>query len=304
MIFLFGYVRPQKSELLVREFEEYGGIYCSLCRSLGKRYGFAARLALNYDCTFYALVLLSASAKPSPGFQKGRCVVNPLKKCAFCASGERELAEASALTILLLYHKLLDDIADSKFWKKLLRLLPYPLVRHAYRRALRAYPAMGEIVSHAMELQRDAENSEAPGLDLCAEPTAGMLGRILELSAGEEGQKSPKARVLGRFGYCLGRWIYLIDAADDLADDLKTGSFNPFAVRFRLEAESPPEAIAEARGFANEVLNQTLSQLGAAANLMDLNSLGPIVRNVVFLGLPQMQKELLFEKEKTNVRSL
>ena len=304
MIFLFGYVRPKKSELLVREFEEYSGIYCSLCRSLGRRYGFAARLALNYDCTFYALVLLSASPKPFPGFQKGRCTVNPLKKCAFCGSGQRELDEAAALTILLLYHKLLDDLADSGFWKKVLRLLPYPLVRHAYRRALRDYPAMGEIVSRAMELQNDAEHGEAPGVDLCAEPMAGMLGRILELSAGEEGPQSPKARVLGRFGYCLGRWIYLIDAADDLGDDLKTGSFNPFAVRFRLNAQSPPEQIADARDFANQVLNQTLSQLGAAVNLMDLNSLGPIVRNVVFLGLPQMQRELLFEKEKTNVRSL
>lgn len=337
MVDLFGYVKPRKSELLVRELEEYGGVYCTLCRRLGKTYGAAARLALNYDCTFYALVLLSVSPKPSPCFQKGRCVVNPLKKCACCADDGPEFEAASALTVILLYHKLLDDLADSRFWKKLLRFLPYPFVRHAYRKAVRRFPAFGETVSEAMEKQREAEHGKNPGLDFCAEPSASMLGRIMELSydagvltavaparvpdsakrkaphadcvpglstgsGGESG--SPGMRVIGRFGYCLGRWIYLIDAADDLSDDLRTGSFNPFAVRFGLDAGSPPHEVETARAYANQVLNQTLCELQAAFNLMELNALGPIVRNVVFLGLPQIQKERLFEKEKRNVRSL
>ncbi len=91
MVCLFGYVRPRKSELLVREFEEYNGIYCSLCRQLGKSYGALSRLALNYDCTFYALVLLSLSEKECPRFSRGHCVVNPLKQGTFCRDGTAEL---------------------------------------------------------------------------------------------------------------------------------------------------------------------------------------------------------------------
>jgi hypothetical protein len=73
------------------------------------------------------------------------------------------------------------------------------------------------------------------------------------------------------------------------------------AIRFHLDYNSPISDIWKARAYANEVLNQTLSQLSAAFNLMEMNEMGSIVRNIVILGLPQMQKELLFEKENPNV---
>lgn len=300
MIFLFGYVKPRRPELLVRELEEYNGIYCSLCKSLGKEYGFSARLALNYDCTFYALVLLSALPKPPPEFRKGRCVVNPLKKCVFCKADGRELTQASALTMILVYYKLIDDIQDSGMMKKLPLLLLLPMAKHAWRKAVGRSPRIGKIVAQEMEKQRKVEQGGFPELDLCAEPSAEMMERIMEVSSGEA-PSSSKARIYNRFGYYLGRWIYFMDAADDLADDLKAGAFNPFTVKFHLTRESPPEDLQKAKAYANEILNQTLSQLGAAFNLMETNAMGPIVKNVVFLGLPQVQKELLFTKEKTNV---
>jgi hypothetical protein len=300
MIFLFGYVKPQKSELLVRELEEYNGIYCSLCKSLGKQYGLAARLALNYDCTFYALVLISAGSKPSPGFQRGKCVVNPLKQCVFCSEEEQQFHQASALTMILLYHKLMDDIRDSKAVKKLRSILVLPFVKHAYHKAVSDYPRFGEIIAEAMKTQCEIEKSEPRNLDCCAEPTAHMMERIMEISSGEP-PASSRSRILNRFGYYLGRWIYFIDAADDLEDDIKTGAFNPLISRFHLNGASKEEELRSAKSYANDVLNQTLSQLGAALNLLEMNSMGPIVRNVVILGLPQIQKKLLFEKEKTNV---
>jgi len=300
MIFLFGYVKPQKSELLVREFEQYNGIYCSLCKSLGKAYGPLARLALNYDCTFYALVLISVCPKPLPAFHIGRCVVNPLKKCTFCNIQGEEFHQAAALTVILLYHKWLDDIQDSKPLKKLLRILVLPIIQHAYRKAISEFPHLGEFVTEAMRQQREIESSGQPGLDQCAEPTAHMMERIMEFSSGEE-PTSPKSRVLNRFGYYIGRWIYLIDAADDLEDDVKSGAFNPLAIRFHLTGSSQMADIWKARAYANEALNQTLSQLNAVFNLMEMNAMGSIVRNIVVLGLPHMQKELLFEKENANV---
>lgn len=300
MIFLFGYVKPQKSELLVRELEAYNGIYCSLCKSLGEVYGPVARLALNFDCTFYALVLLSICPNQLPEFKRGRCVVNPLKRRTFCNAQGEEFHQAAALTVILLYHKWLDDIQDSDIFKKIPKTLVLPIIRHAYRKAISDFPHMGEFVAEAMKMQREIETSELPGLDQCAEPTAHMMERIMELSSGEE-PDSPKSRVLNRFGYYLGRWIYFIDAADDLEKDIKSGSFNPFAIRFHLDSESPMTNIWKARAYANEMLNQTLSQLSAAFNLMEMNEMGSIVRNIVVLGLPKMQKELLFEKENANV---
>lgn len=297
---MFGYVRPRKPELLVREFEEYNGIYCSLCRQLGKSYGVPARFALNYDCTFYALVLLSLSERKCPRFSRGRCVVNPLKSCAVCGESEGELKAASALTMLLFYHKLRDDIADSRIGKKILCAAAYPFAAFARRRAAKDYPGMDAIVAEAMKRQSEIEAGDAPELDLCAEPTAHMLESLMGL-ASPKGDEDPETRVLRQFGLFLGRWIYLIDAADDLAKDLREGAFNPFLQKFGIRKEAGEEQLAPVREYANQVLNMTLAQLGAAVNLMNLNGLGSILRNIVFLGLPQMQKELLYKKETVHV---
>ena len=79
---VFGYLQIQKSELLVREFEAYKSVYCGLCKQMGKDYSFLTRLSLSYDCTFYAMLLMSVS-RSCKGFKDGRCTFNPLKKCKF-----------------------------------------------------------------------------------------------------------------------------------------------------------------------------------------------------------------------------
>ncbi len=300
---MFGYVRPQKFELLVREYDEYRGVYCSLCKELGKRYGLAARLSLNYDCTFYAVLMLSVRKDGTAAFTKGRCCVNPLKKCYYCRRGGNGdiFADACALTVILTYYKLLDNIHDSGAVKKFLYGAVYPLAARKHKKAAAGFPEFEGIVSGAMETQAKIEKSDKPGIDLCAHPTAEMISRILEVSAGKLNTGESTARIFRSMGYNLGRWIYLIDAADDLESDIASGSFNPFAVKFSLGKKSGADEISAAKKYANGVLNMSLSQIAEAADLLGLNSLGSITRNVILKGLPQMQKELLFKKEKTNV---
>lgn len=301
---MFGYIRPQKSELLVREYEEYKAVYCSLCRQLGKSYGPAARLTLSYDCTFYAMLLLSLGTGCT-GYQSGRCMVNPMKKCTYCVKGEEELTAASALSVLMTYHKVRDDIQDSRFIGKLRGYLFLPLAAHARRKAARDFPQLEALVSSAMELQRNVESSQSPGLDRCAEPTAAMLQGVFEWSAGPNiNPDEPKARILRQLGYFLGRWVYLMDAADDMEKDIKSQSFNPFVIQFHLNGSSSQTEIGQAREEANQTLNATLSQLLAAFHILDLQHFGPILRNIISQGLPEIQKELLFKKEKMNVGSL
>nr|WP_319487946.1 DUF5685 family protein [uncultured Caproiciproducens sp.] len=301
---MFGYVRPQKSELLVREYEQYRGVYCSLCRQLGKSYGVASRLTLSYDCTFYALMLFAFSPE-CPGFHSGRCVVNPMKKCAYCTTGETEFIAASALSVIMTYYKIKDDVADSHFFGKLRAYFLLLFAASAHRKAARDFPWMNEIVLASMEEQRAAEQENDPSMDSCAEPTAKMLQRIFETVAGMNANyETPEARILRQFGYFLGRWVYLIDAADDIEKDIKTASFNPFIIKCNLDSSSSPEDLDKARNYANQVLNLTLSQLAAALNILDLDHFDTIINNVIFKGLPEMQKELLFKKEKMHVRSL
>jgi len=301
---VFGYVRPQKAELLVREYEQYKGIYCSLCRQLGKSYGIASRLTLSYDCTFYAMMLLSL--RPAcPGFEVGRCVVNPLKKCTYCNAGESELTAAAALSVIMTYYKIKDDIHDSHFFGKLRGYLLLPLAAYARKKAARDYPMMDSAGSAAMIQQQEAEQSQNPKIDFCAEPTAKMLQQVFEMSMGKNSDEdSAGVRIMRQFGYYLGRWVYLIDAADDLEKDIRLKSFNPFVTQYNLDEASTQEEFGDARKKANQVLNLTLSQMIAAFNILDLQHFGTILENIVHKGLPEIQEQILFKKEKMNVRSL
>ena len=229
---MFGYVRPHKQELLVREFEQYKGAYCQLCRQLGKDYGWTARLTLSYDCTFYALLALSRE-DGQKRLRRGRCVVNPLKACKFVEAEGEAYHKAAALSILLTCQKLRDNVGDDSFWKAQgCRVLLAFLARKEKKAAAR-YPLLAQAAEAATRAQREAEQARA-GVDACAEPTAQLLAAVFrELGGCDKGQ----CLALERFGYFLGRWVYLMDAADDLGKDLKEGSFNPFAARLGLEGK-------------------------------------------------------------------
>lgn len=295
---MFGYIRPQKSELLVREYEQYKGVYCSLCRQLGESYGIVSRLALSYDCTFLAMVAIGVSSD-CPGFRQGRCVVNPLKKCTYCGGGQPGLVFAAALCVIMTYYKLRDDLEDSGFLGKCRAWLLLLFAARAHKKSARDFPELERIVASATESQGRVEREEAPCVDACADPTAQMLAGVFALAAKKD---SRQERIFQQFGYFLGRWVYLIDAEDDLRKDLKKQSFNPFVTAYRLTPQSTPEQLFQAARRCNEVLNLTLSQAAAAIGLADFSCFGPIILNIVQKGLPAMQKELLlkFEKEKNN----
>ena len=290
---MFGYIRPQKAELLVKEYEQYRGIYCALCKHLGKNYGVLARMTLSYDCTFLVMLEIGLSGT-SCSFFNGKCVVNPLKKCAYCKGGNSEFRYASALSVIMSYYKLKDDIRDSKLPGRIRAFLLLPFFFHSHKKAAKEFPVVENCVARAMVRQEATEQMEKPGIDVCAEPTARMLAEIFSNIASGDRER----RILEQFGYFLRRWIYLIDAADDIEKDLNDRSFNPFVLKRELTSDSSLDDISNAKAYANEVLNMTLSQAIGAFQLLEFQQFGKILSNVLLLGLPEMQKELLFLKEK------
>ena len=111
---MFGYLQVQKSELLVREWEAYRSVYCGLCKQMGKNYSFLTRLSLSYDCTFYAMLLMSLH-RSCKGFDNGRCTFNPLKKCRFARCADSAYSKAAAFSVISAFYKLQDDLSDSSF---------------------------------------------------------------------------------------------------------------------------------------------------------------------------------------------
>ena len=287
---MFGYVRPYKDEMKVREYEQYKGIYCGLCRALGKEYGVFTRLTLSYDCTFFAAAAIGRLPE-CPDFVRRRCVVNPAKKCWFCTKGAEDVYQyASALSVLLTWYKLSDTVQDEGFFKRIGARLGQLFFRRAFRRAKRDFPELAEKIRSEMEQQAAVEREENPSLDACCAPTAEILGFVFA----SLGKDDTERFVLHDFGYALGRWIYTIDAADDLEEDLKAGAFNPFIGRFGLRGctSLTPEQKKAADAECNACLNLNAARIGAAMNLIDFGRFSALIDNVVRLGLPRMQYEL------------
>ncbi len=290
---MFGYLQPRRDELRVREYELYKSFYCGLCKRLGKDYGLLSRLTLSYDCTVFALLAVSLHSERCH-VSKGRCVVCPAKRCFFCDSEGKSLHFAGAVSVMMTYYKLEDTIRDSGFFKKCLAALLRMIFRRSYRKAVKAYPEIDTAVNAMMTAQQEAESKNS-GIDQASEPTAKLVSELCTMLSPNDSQR----RILGVFGYFIGRWIYIIDAADDLKKDIKQKAFNPFIKKYR----DCGEDLNETMDYCNSVLNMTAAQILPAYDLLELHDCKEILDNVIYYGLSFQQKRCLFDKHKDKKKS-
>ncbi|MBR4050883.1 MAG: hypothetical protein IKK09_10350 [Clostridia bacterium] len=281
---MFGYVKIYKPELKVKHYEAYKGVYCSLCKTLKKEYGVFASLTLNYDFTLLALTRL-AFAEECCGFTDSRCVYNPLKKCQQCVNGNEELKYSAAAAMIMCYYKVADDIADSSFFKGLAKRMLKPYFAIKRKKAKKKYPELDEIISRAMQKQSETEKRKETSVDIAADPSAKAMGEIL--CCGFEGEAKEK---LNRFGYLVGRWVYLVDALDDMEDDRKNNSYNVFNNINKREKE--------ARDYAVGAINLTAGQLVREFENLNPARFSEIMENIVYDGLHNSMKEILNKKEE------
>ena len=254
---MFGYVKVCKPELRVREYEEYKAVYCTLCKTLGKEYGQISRALLNYDATFYVLLRECALGWEMPCYKKGRCPFNPLKKCGYCENPSEMYREAAALTVLMSYQKVLDNIADGKGFKKFAARLCKPFLRGKYKKAKKKYPYFAEQIETAMQNQASLETENCTSVDRAAEPSAKALEMIFAHGIAEENNR----RVVSRVAYCVGRWVYLLDAFDDMRADFKHGAYNPFLAKFGIT----DEAALSAKDLHEQILRSIYMTVNEAA---------------------------------------
>ncbi len=264
---MLGYVRAYKPELKFKEYDVYKGVYCTLCKTLLRRYSPFGQLFLSYDAAFFALVLLSLSPE-CPKREPSRCCYNPMKKCLSCGRGDVQDFCAD-ISVLLFYYKILDDLHDRGFWRRIRSVFLFPIVCLMHRKAARLRPKADGIVSRMMREQqkREAENAS---LDAAAEPSAVALASLASLLA--EGEP------VRYFFYLVGRFVYLIDAADDVRDDVRQRNFNPLKERYLRE----PDAFYD---YALGLLNLNIGELVKAFDALELRHDQDIIYNVIFDGL-------------------
>lgn len=268
---MFGYVRPAADKLEQADRDRFQAAYCGLCHTLGERYGLAARMFLNYDMAFLAMLL-----GPRCGSTDRHCIVHPIKARP-CACRSAALDIAADFSVILQWWQLQDGVADHGFWKGLKYRAASLLIRRAYRKAASLQPTFdGNTRARLEELSR-LERERCPSVDRPAD----CFARLLAYAAAGEPEES-RRRVLEQLLYHLGRWIYLVDAADDLRKDLRQGCYNPVALRYPHENGV---LTAEGRRDLGDTLDRSVRMMAAAFELADFGEYENVIESIVYAGL-------------------
>lgn len=261
---MFGYVTINKRELKVKDFETYQAYYCGLCHTLQERHGRAGKMLLTYDMTFLAMLLTSLYGEKAE-YGKKRCGMHPTRPVTCCRNAAMEYA--ADMNLLLAYHNLLDDWRDERDIRKLFYAA---VLKKKYKAVKRNYPRQARALSVYMRKLDACERRDSRDLDEAAGLTGEMLGELFIWR--EDMWKEP----LRRMGFYLGKFIYLMDAYEDLEHDKKAGTYNPFLGR------------EEEDGFddmCQYILNLMMADCSRAFEYLPVIRYKEILRNILYSGV-------------------
>ena len=248
---MFGYVRPHKTELKIKDFTWYRAIYCGLCKTLKREYDELPRLATNYDLTFMALLIL-AFHDDAPAMRPERCIANPIRKHGI-TEAHPVLDFTAATAVLLAAHKLLDNVVDKD--KAFLNQTALLVFRGSIKKARLNYPELAAAIDAGMTetsaLERDSMNGGHIGSVTAPQRFGRMLADIFELGLGTEAVDNISMTAIKLTAVDLGSWIYYLDALDDYQDDLKKGAYNALtSISDIVLDESDIQGYGQTVGFA------------------------------------------------------
>ncbi len=273
---MFGYIIFNKPELKFREFDEYRECYCGICRRLKKNAGNAGQLALNYDITFL-FMLLTGLYEPACGKKKIRCMIHPLKKRGII---ENEFADYSAdMGLLLVYYKCLDDWNDEK---KLSRYIYSALIKKKVRLIKDKYPKKCENIEKLLDKLSEYEKRGERSIDM----VSGCFGSIMSEIFGYKDDIWKDT--LERLGFYMGKYIYLMDAYEDIEDDIKTGSYNVLRNVYEKSAAECDDRYAAFMDFSDKcrkLMTMMITECAKQFEKLPVIIYADILRNILYSGV-------------------
>ena len=272
---MFGYVKPDVKELLVKEHEFYKSTYCGICRSMKKHLGGLSTATITYDSVFLALVRMAYIPDSELSSSMRRCVAHPLKKKCMLTDNSAIEYTARAFAILS-YYKMKDDLSDEGVAKRMLVNLTRPILASAKKKA--DLQPLAEIVRDRLEKITEIERERRPSIDEPAELFGELLGEIFAY-----GLWGSDRLVTYECGFHLGKFILLADAIDDYSSDLKSGKYNPYVIAY-----GGKELTLENKQNVKTALLIECKKLENAVNLIPFGNkitIENIVRNIIYLGL-------------------
>ncbi len=294
---MLGYIVSNKPELKVREAELYKAYYCGVCKSIGKNHGQLPRMILSYDAAFLALLLDSIDVE-SENLSREVCIANPFKKKAIAMS--KSIDYAADVMLILGWFKILDDIRDDdKINSKILR----GVYKSKFRKLNEAHPKLVDSIELNIDRLNYLEESRSSNLDEVADCFANIMKDIFSLGYmfvydGKENLHFSKqmriSDVVGEIGYHLGRWVYIIDAIDDIDENLSKKTYNPILERFQYDGTEDVSNFKDGiKKYMEQVLIMSLDRVGQAIDLLPVKKNKGILENIIFVGLLKKTEEVL-----------
>lgn len=278
---MFGYVLANKPELKMREFYKYKAYYCGLCKVLKEKYGLLGQLTLTYDMAFLVILLSSLYESESVREEK-RCIVHPAKKQKMLYNVITEYA--ADMNIILMYYKLLDDWEDEK---SPLGLAGTRALRKKFKKLKKLYPEKCNVIAECLQRLKECEERKEENLD----EVSRYFGKLMEELFVY--RKDQWEETLRRMGFYLGKFIYIMDAYDDIEEDLEKGNYNPLSSLYNKEAFD---------GLCGEMMNHILAECTNEFEKLPCVEDVEILRNILYAGVwdkfDKKQQEKLKEKEE------
>lgn len=289
---MFGYIKVQKENLLVKDYALYRALYCGLCREIRKNVSFFLPLSLSYDFVFLAIVRDVATGEKIT-FTKERCPYNPFKKREFAES--KGIKFASRASVILTEKNLADKLIDRD--TKIPRLFLKIALKYLNKKLQKFNDSdlmdLSGNVSAALAEFNKAEKEKA----LCDELSLKFgtaLGSIFSFGLDGDCKK-----ILFELGKSVGAWIYFADAIDDAEKDFKAHRFNPLLEEYKT-LENLRDAFQKIDvSFASHAKDAHL-----ALAMLPQHRLTPIAENIVSEGLGAEAFRIMTNKGDKNDRSV
>ena len=290
---MFGYVKPYVPELKMIENQYYKAAYCGLCRAMRDETGIISRMTLSYDITFLALIRL-ALLPEKPSFDKKHCFVHPMKKKTVMKSCDALTYSAHAGT-LLTYHKICDDISDERGTKKLKAKILRLVFSSSYKKAKKGYEELDLLIKSRLDELHSLEKEMIRSADRPAAIFGSLMASVTSFGIEEDENRLISEAI----GNAVGKFIYIADALDDIEEDKKKNSYNPFILLFDGN-ELDNEKKLDIEGAIKGILKKASDAIDLAP-LDGRRDLEGLIRNIITLGMPRICEEILFpERIKNN----
>ena len=262
---MLGYITIDRPELKEKDVARYQGFYCGICQDLKERHGQLSRFTLNYDMTFLAILLTSLSFIRT-GKEQHLCLIRPgnAKTCY----RNPFTAYAADMCVLLVYNNLQDDWTDERNIKSALMA---DVLKADYIRTARRYPRQTKAVREYIRKLHRVECSGNNDLDLAAGLTGHFFEQVYVFDENSEWR-----RELGTIGFFLGKFIYLMDAYEDVFEDQKSGGYNPF-----IPISKEPDFEERAAG----ILTMMAASATQAFERLPVVEHVDILRNILYCGI-------------------